>query len=98
MARCGEIDEGTFQSLLSTSILAQTCSNFKGERKHKKSKLNCPRCGILQKKPQIFSRVNDSNTLHRVVSELNITEELRNDFKKLIKLHSFLHQSCAKLI
>ena len=64
-------------------ISCSDCDFYFG--KHKKSKLNCPRCGILQKKPQIFSRVNDSNTLHSVVSELNIPEELRNDFKKLNK-------------
>ena len=62
-------------------ILCNDCNFYFG--KHNKSKFNCPRCGLFQKNPQIFSRVEDSNTLHSLVSELNIPEELRNDFKDL---------------
>ena len=62
-------------------ILCNVCNFYFG--KHGKSKFNCPRCGLFQKNPQIFSRVEDSNTLHSLVSELNIPEELRNDFKDL---------------
>ena len=60
-------------------ILCGDCNFYFG--KHKKSKFNCPRCGALQQNPQIFSRVDDSNKLHNLVSELNIPEELRNDFR-----------------
>ena len=62
-------------------ILCKDCNFYFG--KHNKSNFNCPRCGIFQKNPQIFSRVEDSNTLHSLVSELNIPEELRDDFKNL---------------
>ncbi|MBJ99426.1 MAG: hypothetical protein CMB48_00165 [Euryarchaeota archaeon] len=62
-------------------ILCNECNYYFG--KHKKSKLNCPRCGSLQNSPQIYGRVDDSNSLHDLVSELNIPEELRSDFKNL---------------
>ena len=67
--------------IINQNILCNDCNFYFG--KHGKSKFNCPRCGLFQKNPQIFSRVEDSNTLHSLVSELNIPEELRNDFKDL---------------
>ena len=62
-------------------ILCSNCNYYFG--KHKKSKFNCPRCGALQNTPQIYGRVDDSNSLHDLVSELNLPEELRSDFKNL---------------
>ena len=61
-------------------IRCTNCNYFFG--KHKKSKNNCPRCGLIQNNLEIINRTNNAEELHNLVSIKNLPAELRNEFDK----------------
>ncbi|MBJ24508.1 MAG: hypothetical protein CMB64_07560 [Euryarchaeota archaeon] len=61
-------------------IRCANCNYYFG--KHKNSKNNCPRCGVIQKNLEIIKRTNDAEQLHHLVSINNLPTQLRKDFNK----------------